>query len=145
MESGKKSSIECLIIVHELLRRPGTTNRERDVHDIRRVRQRLAESGWYDNGSLSHRGISVEDSPNSSGVVIDAIRCCKLALDRNEGGVLYQPSAYFMKHPPQQYPDDEAYNMTEAFIDGIWKEKLNRVLEHRPRIASSPRYNRQGT
>ncbi len=89
--------------------------------------------------------LSVEDSPNSSGVVIDAIRCCKLALDRNDGGVLYQPSAYFMKHPPQQYPDDEAYNMTEAFIDGIWKEKLNRVLEHRPRIASSPRYNRQGT
>ncbi len=89
--------------------------------------------------------LSVEDSPNSSGVVIDAIRCCKLALDRNDGGVLYQPSAYFMKHPPQQYPDDEAYNMTEAFIDGIWKEKLNRVLDHRPRIASSPRYNRQGT
>ncbi len=89
--------------------------------------------------------LSVEDSPNSSGVVIDAIRCCKLGLDRNEGGVLYQPSAYFMKHPPQQYPDDEAYNMTEAFIDGIWKEKLNRVLDHRPRIAPSPRYNRQGT
>ena len=66
MESGKKSSIECLIIVHELLRRPGTTNRERDVHDIRRVRQRLAESGWYDNGSLSHR-VSPSQVPATKG------------------------------------------------------------------------------
>ena len=62
--------------------------------------------------------LSVEDSPNSAGVVIDAIRCCKLALDRGEGGVLYSPSAYFMKHPPKQYTDDEAYRLTEAFIKG---------------------------
>jgi myo-inositol-1-phosphate synthase len=62
--------------------------------------------------------LSVEDSPNSAGVVIDAIRCCKLALDRGTGGILYQPSAYFMKHPPQQYPDDEAYRMIEEFIAG---------------------------
>ncbi len=62
--------------------------------------------------------LSVEDSPNSGGVVIDAIRCCKLALDRKIGGVLYSPSAYFMKHPPIQYTDDEAYRMTEEFIDG---------------------------
>ncbi len=60
--------------------------------------------------------LSVEDSPNSAGVVIDAIRCCKLALDRGKGGILYQPSAYFMKHPPKQYPDDEAYRMIEEFI-----------------------------
>ncbi|WP_440955456.1 inositol-3-phosphate synthase [Methanosarcina sp. Mfa9] len=62
--------------------------------------------------------LSVEDSPNSAGVVIDAIRCCKLALDRGVGGVLYSPSAYFMKHPPKQFPDDEAYRMTELFIAG---------------------------
>ncbi|ADI74978.1 Myo-inositol-1-phosphate synthase [Methanohalobium evestigatum Z-7303] len=62
--------------------------------------------------------LSVEDSPNSGGVVIDAIRCCKLAIDRNQGGILYSPSAYFMKHPPIQYSDDEAYNMTNDFIDG---------------------------
>jgi myo-inositol-1-phosphate synthase len=62
--------------------------------------------------------LSVEDSPNSAGVVIDAIRCCKLALDRGKGGILYSPSAYFMKHPPEQYPDDEAYRMTEEFIAG---------------------------
>lgn len=65
--------------------------------------------------------LSVEDSPNSAGVVIDAIRCCKLALDRGKGGILYQPSAYFMKHPPKQYPDDEAYRMIEEFIAGNQK------------------------
>jgi myo-inositol-1-phosphate synthase len=60
--------------------------------------------------------LSVEDSPNSAGVAIDSIRCAKLALERGEGGILYAPSAYFCKHPPQQYTDDEAYQMTEAFI-----------------------------
>jgi myo-inositol-1-phosphate synthase len=66
--------------------------------------------------------LSVEDSPNSAGVAIDAIRCAKLALDRGEGGVLYPPSAYFMKHPPVQYTDDEAYRMTESFIAGRWEK-----------------------
>ena len=63
--------------------------------------------------------LSVEDSPNSGGVAIDAIRCAKLALDRKEGGILHAPSAYFCKHPPRQYTDDEAHRMTEAFINGI--------------------------
>ena len=62
--------------------------------------------------------LSVEDSPNSAGVVIDAIRCCKLALERGKGGVLYSPSAYFMKHPPKQFTDDEAFSLTEDFISG---------------------------
>ncbi len=62
--------------------------------------------------------LSVEDSPNSAGVVIDAIRCCKLALDRFKGGVLYSPSAYFMKHPPKQFSDDIACQMTEEYISG---------------------------
>jgi myo-inositol-1-phosphate synthase len=62
--------------------------------------------------------ISVEDSPNSGGVIIDAIRCCKLALERGKGGVLYSPSAYFMKHPPRQFIDEEAFRMTEEFIRG---------------------------
>ena len=65
--------------------------------------------------------LSVEDSPNSAGVAIDAIRCCKLALERGQSGVLYGPAAYFMKHPPLQYPDDQAYLMTEAFINGSEK------------------------
>ena len=60
--------------------------------------------------------LSVEDSPNSAGVVIDAIRCCKLAIDRKIGGPLLSPSAYFMKHPPIQFTDEEARKMVEAFI-----------------------------
>ncbi len=62
--------------------------------------------------------LSVEDSPNSAGVAIDAIRCCRLALDRGKGGAIYSPSAFFMKHPPRQYRDDIAYRMTEEFISG---------------------------
>ncbi len=60
--------------------------------------------------------LSVEDSPNSAGVVIDMIRCCKLALLKGLGGALEAPSAYFCKHPPTQYTDDDAYGMIEAFI-----------------------------
>ncbi len=62
--------------------------------------------------------LSVEDSPNSAGVAIDSIRCCKLALDRGTGGVLYSPSAYFMKHPAKQMTDDEAFRKIEEFILG---------------------------
>ena len=61
--------------------------------------------------------LSVEDSPNSAGVVIDAIRCCKLALDRGLSGALIGPSAFFCKHPPLQFTDDEASRMTEVFIE----------------------------
>jgi myo-inositol-1-phosphate synthase len=60
--------------------------------------------------------LEVWDSPNSAGVVIDAIRCCKLALDRGLKGALVAPSAYFMKSPPIQYTDDEARRMVEEFI-----------------------------
>lgn len=62
--------------------------------------------------------LSVEDSPNSAGIAIDTIRCCKLALERGEGGVLEGPSAFFSKHPPRQYADHLAYQMTEDFIRG---------------------------
>lgn len=60
--------------------------------------------------------LSVEDSPNSAGSVIDAIRCCKLALDRRIGGVLTSISAYVMKRPPIQYSDEEARLKVERFI-----------------------------
>jgi myo-inositol-1-phosphate synthase len=60
--------------------------------------------------------LSVEDSPNSGGVVIDAIRCCKIARDRSVGGVLLSPSSYFMKHPVKQFPDEDARQMVEEFI-----------------------------
>ncbi|MEA2626840.1 MAG: myo-inositol-phosphate synthase [Candidatus Binatota bacterium] len=62
--------------------------------------------------------LSVEDSPNSAGVAIDAIRCCKVARDRGVGGPLIGPSAYFMKHPPRQIPDHEAGELVERFIRG---------------------------
>lgn len=61
--------------------------------------------------------LSVEDSPNSAGVVIDAIRCARLALDRGQAGVLHGPSAFFCKHPPKQFTDDEAYRMVAEFIE----------------------------
>jgi myo-inositol-1-phosphate synthase len=62
--------------------------------------------------------LSVEDSPNSAGVAIDMVRCAKLALERGQAGVLDGPAAYFCKHPPRQYTDDQAHQMTEAFIAG---------------------------
>ncbi len=62
--------------------------------------------------------LSVEDSPNSAGCAIDAIRCAKLALDREIGGRLISISAYTMKHPPLQYPDNVAREMVEEFIAG---------------------------
>jgi myo-inositol-1-phosphate synthase len=62
--------------------------------------------------------LEVWDSPNSAGVVIDAVRCAKLALDRGISGSLLAPSAYFMKSPPVQYADDEAFERLEAFIEG---------------------------
>jgi myo-inositol-1-phosphate synthase len=61
--------------------------------------------------------LEVWDSPNSAGVVIDAIRCAKLALDRGIGGALSGPSSYFMKSPPQQFTDEEARQKTRAFVD----------------------------
>ncbi len=62
--------------------------------------------------------LEVWDAPNSAGVVIDAIRCLKLALDRGVGGPILAPSSYFMKTPPEQYKDDKALALTEAFIAG---------------------------
>jgi myo-inositol-1-phosphate synthase len=62
--------------------------------------------------------LEVWDSPNSAGVVIDAIRCAKIALDRGIGGALNGPSSYYMKSPPLQFTDDEAREFVEAFIRG---------------------------
>ena len=62
--------------------------------------------------------LEVWDSPNSAGVIIDALRCAKIALDRGIGGPLLGPSSYFMKSPPVQYRDDVAQKLVESFIDG---------------------------
>jgi myo-inositol-1-phosphate synthase len=62
--------------------------------------------------------LEVHDSPNSAGVIIDAVRCAKIAMDRGIGGPLHGPSAYFMKSPPVQYRDEEAHRMVEAYANG---------------------------
>jgi myo-inositol-1-phosphate synthase len=62
--------------------------------------------------------LEVWDSPNSAGVIIDALRCCKVARDRGIGGPLTGPSAYFMKSPAVQYRDEEARRMVEDFAAG---------------------------
>lgn len=76
--------------------------------------------------------LEVWDSPNSAGVVIDAVRCAKLALDRGQGGALTAPSSYFMKSPPLQYTDDEARRLVQAFIKGRTPPNI------RPRRAPKP-------
>jgi len=76
---------------------------------------------------LAELRLEVWDSPNSAGVVIDAVRCAKLALDRGLSGALLSPSSYFMKSPPEQYTDAEAHTRTEAFIRGE-EENRNRGL-----------------
>jgi myo-inositol-1-phosphate synthase len=63
--------------------------------------------------------LEVWDSPNSAGIVIDAVRCAKLAMDRGIGGALTGPSSYFMKSPPQQFTDGEARERTLRFIQGL--------------------------
>jgi myo-inositol-1-phosphate synthase len=79
--------------------------------------------------------LEVWDSPNSAGVVIDAIRCAKLALDRGIGGALNGPASYFMKSPPVQFTDDEAREQVEAFIRNdaaarsMWSGTVRRKLK----------------
>jgi myo-inositol-1-phosphate synthase len=63
--------------------------------------------------------LEVEDSPNSAGIVIDAIRCCKIAKDRGLAGPIKAPSSYFMKSPPEQYTDEVARQKVEDFIVGL--------------------------
>jgi len=79
---------------------------------------RMAGRGFGDVPLDLEMRLSVEDSPNSAGVMVDAVRCAKLALDRGTGGALTSPSSYFMKSPPIQYPDSVCKQMVEEFIKG---------------------------
>jgi myo-inositol-1-phosphate synthase len=79
---------------------------------------RLEGRGFGDLPLSLELKLEVWDSPNSAGVVIDAIRCCKIALDRGLKGALLAPSAYLMKSPPRQWPDDAARQSLERFIAG---------------------------
>ncbi|MGQ0536093.1 MAG: inositol-3-phosphate synthase, partial [Methanobacteriota archaeon] len=79
---------------------------------------RMEGREWGDIPLTLELRLSVEDSPNSAGVVVDAIRCGKLALDRGLSGPIEGPSSYFFKHPPVQHPDSRAKELVEAFIAG---------------------------
>ncbi len=79
---------------------------------------RLEGTGFGDVPINIELKLEVWDSPNSAGIVIDAVRCAKLALNRGIGGTLEGPSSYFMKSPPVQHPDALAHDLTEAFISG---------------------------
>ncbi|MBI4730489.1 MAG: inositol-3-phosphate synthase [Acidobacteria bacterium] len=79
---------------------------------------RIEGRGFGDVPLTAELKLEVWDSPNSAGIVIDAVRCAKLALDRGIGGPLIGPAAFFMKSPPAQYPDDVARQMVEDFIAG---------------------------
>ena len=79
---------------------------------------RLEGRGFGDQPINVELKLEVWDSPNSAGVVIDAIRCCKIALDRGIKGALMAPSAYLMKSPPEQWPDEDARTRLERFITG---------------------------
>jgi myo-inositol-1-phosphate synthase len=79
---------------------------------------RLEGRGFGDQPVTVELKLEVWDSPNSAGVVIDAIRCCKIALDRGIKGALLAPSAYLMKSPPEQWADDVARQRLERFIGG---------------------------
>jgi myo-inositol-1-phosphate synthase len=88
--------------------------------------------------------LEVWDSPNSAGVIIDAVRCAKLALDNGLSGALIEPSAYFKKSPPIQYTDEEARQMTEAFIarygkKGARRSKAGARVSARKAAKRSPR------
>jgi myo-inositol-1-phosphate synthase len=77
---------------------------------------RIEGQGFGDVPLTLEAKLEVWDSPNSAGIVIDAVRCCKLALNHGLGGALEGPSAYFMKSPPKQYADPVARKLTEEFI-----------------------------
>jgi myo-inositol-1-phosphate synthase len=77
---------------------------------------RLEGNQWGNVPMNLELRLSVEDSPNSAACVMDAIRCCKVALERGEGGALVGPSAYFCKHPPQQFNDDVAAQMVDDYV-----------------------------
>ena len=84
--------------------------------------------------------LEVWDSPNSAGVIIDAVRCAKLGLDNGLSGALIAPSAYFKKSPPIQYPDDVARQMVEDFIAKYGhKRARSEAKAAAPKRAKAPR------
>jgi len=79
--------------------------------------------------------LEVVDSPNSAGIVIDAVRCAKLGLDNGIGGALEWPSAYFMKSPPVQHPDDQCHTEVERFIETYGKPAKKQKADAKEKAA----------
>jgi myo-inositol-1-phosphate synthase len=90
----------------------------RNMNDRKTTRFYFELANFSNAPMIVDAKLEVEDSANFAGVVVDAIRCCRLAQDRGIGGVLTAASAYFSKHPPEQIPDKEALLMLEEFIQG---------------------------
>lgn len=88
--------------------------------------------------------LEVWDSPNSAGVVIDAVRCIKLALDNGISGALYEPASYFMKTPPEQYPDDICRDKTEEYIKRMTKGVATAAAKITPNHSSNGHSNGNG-
>ena len=109
------------------------------LHDRKWAYIRLEGRSFGDVPLNVELKLEVVDSPNSAGIVIDAVRCAKLALDRGIGGALEGPSSYFMKSPPVQYSDNEARRLVEEFIEGD-KAGVNgrdrRVVRTKPAAAA---------
>jgi myo-inositol-1-phosphate synthase len=112
------------------------------LHDRKWAYIRLEGRSFGDVPLNVELKLEVHDSPNSAGIVIDAVRCAKLALDRGIGGALEAPSSYFMKSPPVQYSDTEARRLVEEFIDGgkaAPDGRARRSVRSKPATASARR------
>ena len=115
-EKTKREAVETLI--------PYDAEVAASFAHVSNMKDRKTTRFYFELGNFSNAPIivdaklEVEDSANFGGIVVDAIRCCRLAQDRGIGGRLIAASAFFSKHPPQQIPDEEAYAMLEEFIAG---------------------------
>jgi myo-inositol-1-phosphate synthase len=115
-EKTKRGAVEALI--------PYETDVSAAFAHVSNMEDRKTARFYFELANFSNAPIivdaklEVEDSANFAGVAVDAIRCCRVALDRGTGGVLTSASAYFCKHPPQQISDEQAVRMLEEFIQG---------------------------
>ena len=110
------------------------------LHDRKWAYIRLEGRSFGDVPQNVELKLEVHDSPNSAGIVIDAVRCAKLALDRGISGALEGPSSYFMKSPPVQYSDNEARRLVEDFIEGgkaVSNGRVRRVALAKPATAAA--------
>ena len=88
------------------------------LHNTKIAFIRLRGKQWGDRPFDMELKLEVDDKSNSAGIVVDAVRAAKIALDRKTGGALYSASAYLMKTPPMQMADDDAKESLEEFISG---------------------------